>query len=566
MNKSKSLTFRERVANIIGGDLRQNEVKKIEQFGELLRRARDYAYSPETVIQQLSEVDSQLLDLLMRQRGLVPLLGERGAGMAWTETDRRAAVSDSRYMYHYDVMTARAINLWTNFGFGQHVRVVPKDEQLQEAWSEFFNARRNRPILGQRKIHQLSNILLRDGEYFLVYYVSTLDGEITLRRLSTDQIAEIIHEAGDPDIPLYYVQNAPVTVGGRTYGAVYYADWQATPEQLEKVTIPEGAIRADDLRENTRVVVQQVALDGEGGRGWPQMYRALDWARAYRNFLQDRASVAAAVAMYVDKLKVQGNQRAVDAVISSLQSTLTQANSLGALDRNPPPAAGSNWVENGSITRERMPLTTGAGDAQTDGMTIAAQFASGSDVPLHFLNRPDAMQNRAVARESGLPWYETIQRYQAFWVDVFADMVEIVGRMANEYGQASIDDFAAVITLDSPFEADVTETVALISAVSQAVGVGSLNGSVGQRVNERLLNLALTALGARDAETLTTPTPAATPTPASDAGLPEAALKAVKNFYAGRITDQQLSEYLKLEHAEIAERAKVGANGNGHRH
>jgi len=540
-------TFREQIANLIGGDARQREIGRFQaearEAVQALVETRRYVMSPESMLRSLGEMDNRLIDLLLSQRGQMRLIPTADRMQQWSENDRLAAVADSRWMYHYDVMVWRAVQMWTDFGFGQNVIVEPADEALAKVWEEFWKARRNRSVIGQRKIHTLSNALLTDGEYFLIFYVSTLDGTCTIRRLSTDRILEIKTDHDDPDVKLFYVQNTAT-------GQVWYPDWQASAEQLDAYLaanpLPDGAKRADEIRENTHVVAMHVALDDDGGRGWPQLRRALDWARAYKDFLQNRASVAAAVAMYVDRLKVKGGQRAVDNVIDRLQSHFARSTEAG-IDRNPTPPAGSTWVENEAIARERMPLTTGAGDAQVDGMTIAGQFASGAGIPLHYLNRSDAMQNRAIAQESGRPWYEQIQRYQSFWVDVLSDIVEVVGRMAVTYGNnKTITDYAVEVTLDSPSDNDIAEIVSALAAIADAASSGVLDAEVGNRAVEELTRLALSALGVRDADSLLHPDGETDPGDGMDDDT-DAMDAAIENLRVGKTTPERFIEFVKAE-------------------
>lgn len=520
-------TLRQRLADALLGD----EKRRLQEGVELLLEAQRFTLSPESLIQRLGEVDSRLIDLIIQQQGYT-LLGVNGR-LVFTETDRLRAVDESRYMAHYDVQTGGAVEMWTNFGFGQRVQIAPRDPEAVQPWSDFWNARANAPVLGQRKLQRLSDDLITDGEYFLVFYASTLDGAVTLRRLRTEQIAQIVTEKDDPDIPLAYVQNR--AEGGQ----VYYPDWQASEEQQARVDLPPGAQWIGDLRQATRVVVLHAALNEINGRGWPQLRRALEWARAYKDFLGDRATVARAVAMFVDKLKVKGGSRAVDDAVARLQSTLATSSVSG--ERNPPPAPGSTWIENEAATRSRLPLATGAGDAQTDGMTLLGQFAAGSGIPLHWLGRPDAMQNRATARESSRPWYEQIESYQLFWSDVFSDMVEIVLRMKEEYGKAKYQTYDADVTLESPLDTEIAEVVDLLAALGAAVEKSLLPGDVAERVALRLIELALTQFGVRDAAALVTPEEQPD---APEDNTPPAVTTAIENYRAGRVSAVALAEYL----------------------
>ena len=162
----------------------------------------------------MAESDPRLVDLIMRQRGYTSLVGGQGIDFLWSEQARLAEVQNSRWMYHYDVTVERAVQMWTDFGFGQHVAVTPADEALAGAWHECWSARRNRSVFGARHVHELSNWLLVDGEWFLVAFVSTLDGSVTFRRHSTDKFTRIVRDPADPETPLYYVQ---ATAEGEVY-------------------------------------------------------------------------------------------------------------------------------------------------------------------------------------------------------------------------------------------------------------------------------------------------------------------------------------------------------------
>jgi hypothetical protein len=466
--------------------------------------------SPETLVRGLQEVDSRLIDLIMRQRGYEIIGGVPGLqGLSLTEQDRIRAVEEARYMDFYDVQTNRAKSMWTDFGFGQRIDIEPVNDDAKPVWEEFWTAPRNSPLLKQRRLHDLSDVVVRDGEEFFLLWFSTLDGEMTLRRLLTHEINEIVHAPDDEDIPLFYVRNVLGRNIGDNIKQIYYPDWQAFfsyPDRLDAIEIPSGVVRADDdeMREHTGVVALPAMLGKMNGRGWPQLKRALEWSRAYRDFLGDRAAVARAVAMYVDKIKATGGSRAVNEIIASQRSSLVSGTDY--LDTNPPPAPGSVWVENQALERSRVPLTTGAGDARMDGMTLLGQFAAGSGAPLHWLGRPDAMQNRATAREALLPWIQQMERYQVFWTDVFSDMVEIVLRVKGQYGGEDFDgEYAANVTMEAPLDIDTDDFVRAIGAVVEAATNMAADASVAQRATEELITMMLSDFGVRDAQSVLYP-------------------------------------------------------------
>lgn len=493
---------------------------------------------------RLGELDNRYADLLMDLAGYVPIGGVssfQSVERLFNEQMRQRAVTASRLMAHNDVLISRAISIWTDFGFGQHVTVTPNDPALKIIFNRFWRAPRNRAVLGDAVIQENSDNSIRDGELFWVVWVSMLDGEATIRRLSTESVRAIIPDPDDPDTPLWYVRAEPE-------GDVYYPDWRAEPEALARAPIPDRARSADSLRALTRVVVIPIQRNKIGQRGWPQTRQALTWAQAYDTFIRDRATVAKKAAMYVEKMTAKNtNQRGVDNIIATLQSSLV--NTGYGPDRNANTVAGQTWVQNEQVDREWMSRDTGAQGAQIDGITIMGQGATGMGVPINWLGRPDAMQNNAVAKDTNLPWYEQAQRYQTFWSAAFSDLVEVVGRFANEYGRQAISDFSAEVGLDSPFQNDIEEITALLGAVNSA----GLDAAVSVQVNTALVDMALKALGVRDTEALLEAPELPVAAPGTETGMPagdiapvalngaqvQAALAVVSQVTSGELTYDQ---------------------------
>lgn len=460
---------------------------------EAAYRRGPYALSEADLMRGLQEAESWLIDYVLRQRGWSLMTGTI---TEFTEGDRLRAVDEARYMYRYDVGTKSAVNMWTDFGFGRGVEVVPEDEALGIIWDEFWGARRNQPLVGQQRLHRLSNQLVNDGELFFVFFGSKMEGLTTLRRVDTKDIARIVTVPGDPDIPLWYIRSA---AGDKE---VWYPDWRATPAQL-KLGLPDGkmpksAIDANDLAAKvtvkgklvsvTSVRMMHVMYDEMQGRGWPMLAQMYEWSRILRNFLGDRAAVAKRAAMFVDEITHSAGSRATDAIASTFNSTLG-SNQWG-YDTNPAPPAGSTMVHNQAVEVARRPLTTGAGDAMGDGQMFASQVSVGSNIPLHWLGWPQALSNRATAREMKLPWVEQLNRYQRLWQQAFIDMVEIVGVNAGGF-----ETYAAEVNLQAPLDVNLDEVARSMTAITGAMGGGAVDTEQAVEANNKLVELTLQVLG-----------------------------------------------------------------------
>jgi len=438
---------------------------------------------PQTVL-NLTEMDTALVDYVLQQlRGsdLFPFSIERGYRRL---TDLR----QSRQLLLNNPVAGRAVAVWTDYGFGQVIDVdvitVPlKDGTGQiggdgagpsvavAVWKKFWESIRNRPVLDEKVIQERSIQLLEDGEFFFVFWTSKIDGETRVRAVPTDEITEIVSDPEDADTPLWYKRQY-TGVKSVSQETIYYRDWMADEREwsdkervLDKAWgdrgMPPGSTIAGD--EATHVVMMQVAFRRKGGRGRPLLSTSGDWLEEYTKWLTARAAIAQAVYLYVDKLKAKAGTRGINALKSQLQSGLVSGTSY--LDTNPPGAPASTWLENEAAERTRMPLSTGAGDAQQDEGALATMAVMSAGLnPLH-IGRGELVR-MAVAEEMMKPLRRQWARYQAFWTSVWKDMVHVVESMAERFGNKVVGEYRVDVAQNALVDVSPTELIDALNALT----------------------------------------------------------------------------------------------------
>lgn len=507
----------------LGGEIEQLE----EAFHAmaLAYRRGQYVITPETLARQLGEFDSYLLDIILRQRNSQVIAGQHGLfGLQLTEQDRLNEIQQTRHAYHYDAQAGRAVNAWTDFGFGQRAVILPDNPDLQPLWSEFWTARRNVSTLRQRKLADLSNSLVTDGEVLFVFYAVRLDGTSTIRRFKTEEVTTIVALADDTETPLFYVRPTDV-------GEIWYPDWAATETQLRSVEIPDGVQRADQINEQTDVRVMRLSYSDINGRGWPAVYRAIPWYDAYKEMLQDRAAVASIIARTPRKIKHKGGSLATAGIKTQLQSSMVDSGY--GHDTNPPPVAGSPWIESDAAELSEMDLRTGATDGQKDSMLLIGQATAGDGLPLAYRGRPDSAQNRSVSEVTTRPWEYQMDRYSGVWADGFRDMVEIVARFYETYGGKNFNgEYSADISLNRPILTDPAELSDTMQQVESATLNGVLGFGDGQKAYDALVKVALERYGIEIEQSQQSP------------DVSTAVQIAMENWRDGKIDAGQLREFL----------------------
>jgi len=474
--------------------INSNQLAEAKRINSALMDYAQYKLTPAGLLENIGELDSQLIDLLL-DISRYEQIGGMARGV--NEEDRKRAVELSRWYERTDVLISLAVDMWTDFGFGQAVHIVPNDPKAVDVWDECWTAPRNRFLFAQDAIHeQFSRRILVDGERFFVTYVSMQDGAATWRVFDTDQITQIITAPNDPVVKLWYI----VETGT---GKMAFPDAFAVfsfADHLKKFTPPDDVQDVNAIPQALEnggtfaaIVPAQRNLD-RNGRGWPQFNNAFPWAKETGENIENHAAVSRLVATYVDKITGKGGQRALDMIKDSLQSSMATNDSY--YDTNPAPAAGSTWLQNEQVDRQRMPLTTGARDAQTDSMVLLSMFAAGVKVPPHWLMRPDMLQNRAVAEELAKPAVESWRRYQTFWAARFADIVETTLRFKDKFDKGvSITDFSALIQMDSPLDLESLDLTRAMDSITNAGNAGTLPMDAAQKVNTVIAQLLLGDFG-----------------------------------------------------------------------
>lgn len=504
------------IRNRIGRALLGEEIDRVERAFGLLREAYvdgPYRLPPDELVRQLSEYDSAILQDLVTQLNYDVIGGLSGA--LDHDAERTRSVEEARLLYRYDVLTEWAVHTWTNYGFGENVEIRPVDEAAQKTWKEFWTADRNGRVLAADELHELSETVLVDGELFLAFYASTLDGEATVRPIDTKEIAEIVTDPDDGKAKLFYKRQWVDDKG--TQKTMYYPDWRAffdgtldrqqagedggLGKTLAERVLPRGADRADQQNGATTVIMLHIAHNRKRGvRGWPITATAAPWSRTHKRFREDRASVAAALAMYVQKIKVKGGSRAVDAVRARLQSALT---STEYVDNNPPAAPGSTWIENDAAELQRLSMGSGASDAKIDGESLFLMACLGLGLFPHYAGAGDAYR-LATATAMEKPLEMQWSRYQLFWSAQFRKIVRIVLQFKEKYSNARYGTYDAEVSTDRLVEVDLgaisqSLTALFRDALTPYVELGILPDDVAKQIIAATWRIVLQAVGVADA-------------------------------------------------------------------
>lgn len=360
------------------------------------------------------------------------------------------------------------------------------------------DAGNRRAVFGAEAQQRLERALGTDGNLFFSLWTRPATGRVQVRILPWDEITDVICNPDDASEPwLYRRQWTQQTVDPATgipdskamvalYPAIGYRPNQR-PSRLGDVEVrwdaPVRHVKVNDL---------------QGWRfGIPDAYPAIDWARAYKEFLEDWARLVKSLSRYAWRMTAKG----------STQAAAIKARVAATPARNPVTGAsqdiGGTMIGAPDQVLEAIPKSGATIDSDS-GRPLAMMVASALGLPVTMLLAdPGATGARAVAETLDQPTELGMQARRRLWTDVLRDVADYVIRESVRApkgalkGMVTRDDDRETVTIAGDTETTVDiawpdltglDPVKLVDAVVKAQGTGVTPPDI-------VLRLLLTALG-----------------------------------------------------------------------
>lgn len=344
-----------------------------------------------------------------------------------------------------------------------------------------------------------------EGEVFLACFTDTMSGRVQVRTLNPDEIIDVVCNPDDSSEPWYYhrswTQNGlNVTSGLREY------------------TIAEAFYPCIDYQPKTRPArIGQVAVAWDAPvlhlgvnrpRGWrrgiPDAYAAIDWARGYKEFLEDWARLMKALSRYAWKATTPGSKAAaLKAKVATPPSTSDVTG--GQL------AAGATVLMSPDVALEAVSKSGATLDSES-GRPLAMMVAAALGVPVTMLLADPGLSGaRATAETLDRPTELEMSQRRELWTSVYQRLfTHVIGASVKApkgklKGSIARDEYGRdTVVLTGGTDATVDMVWPALDGVDAAKLVESIvkAGSTAVIPPEELLRLLLAALGVRNVDQL----------------------------------------------------------------
>lgn len=480
-----------------------------------------YRVTGRTELAEMLTAERSMVEHLQESvQGLEQAMNEPGwqrmtalADQEFTREGLRRITSVCRVMGLKNSLIRRGIRLRTAYVWGQGVQISARDadkksrgQDVNAVIQDFLDDPGNvRTFSGAQAHEQHEQALCTDGNLFAALFTNPRTGKVQVRFIPWDEIADVITNPEDASEPWYYKrvwneQADPTSVSVSRQRVAYYPALGYKPLQRPlRVKDPQSAGQLAEVMWDAPVIHVKV----NGLLGWkygvPDVYAAIDWASAYKDFLTDWATLIKALSRFAWRLTSRGSRQA--AARSRLAAAPTTDPVTGE-----PRHAGATAITSPDQMLEAIPKTGATIDSES-GRPLAAMAAAALDVPVTMLLAdPGVTGARATAETLDKPTELMAESRRALWAGVIAQILDYViaeSVRAPEgalRGKLALDDGRELLKLRGRAKGTVDITWPAVDQMPLNVLMDAIVKADGtQRVPPLVIaRLLLDALGVKD--------------------------------------------------------------------
>lgn len=369
------------------------------------------------------------LELALEDRGWDSLVTQGETEFTRAGLGRAAKVA--RVMVIQHPLIKRGLALRQAYVWGQGVEITARADGNDSAQDvngvvqTFLDDPGNRAALtGDQAHEELERALGTDGSVFLACFTAPRTGFVQVRSVPFDEVTDIISNPDDRDDPWFYRRQwMQVVIDGATASTssvqkvAYYpaVGYRPTGEARYK-TINEAPVMWDA----PMLAVTVNRLDG-WAFGIGDAYAAIAWARLYRDFLADWATLVKALSQFAFRVSRKGSKA------QKMRESLARRPTADAPAGNPN-SVGATFAADPDTTIDAIPKTGATVDSES-GRPLAAMIAAALGVPVTMLLAdPGQTGARAVAETLDRPTELEMNQRRAVWTDTFKALLDHVIR------------------------------------------------------------------------------------------------------------------------------------------
>lgn len=461
-----------RIANGLSGGQLNSLSEAVELYGQMAFTEHS---NNELLQERIAELELALDDVGYER------IGDSNFDKQFTKASIDKIAAMARVYWLKNPLIKRAVATQANYVFGQGVDVVAADEDVQTVVDAFMEDSKNRAELtGEQAMLTKETELQVTSNLFFTFFTDPLNGATRVRTIPMSEITRIIYNPDDSKEPWYYYRQwqQPKEPGSQKYEMhqAMYPDINYMP----KGGLPKHFNGIEVMALNPVYHVKTNCLS-DMEYGVSEIYAAIDWAKAYKDFLEDWYTIVKSLSKFAWKATSKSGATGMGQAKQVLEGAINGGSN--PMNSDLPGQAAQVWMSSDNFDLAPMPKS-GATVAVDDGRRALLMVCAATGIYEHYFGDPST-GNLATAKAMEQPMLLMFQERQELWTDVFNTILGYVinqsalkpggklrGVMSfNDYGESYVDmgdtDRSVDVKFPPILQEDVNERIdAIVKSVT----------------------------------------------------------------------------------------------------
>lgn len=461
-----------RIANGLSGGQLNSLSEAVELYGQMAFTEHS---NNELLQERIAELELALDDAGYER------IGDSNFDKQFTKASIDKIAAMARVYWLKNPLIKRAVATQANYVFGQGVDVVAADEDVQTVVDAFMEDSKNRAELtGEQAMLTKETELQVTSNLFFTFFTDPLNGATRVRTIPLGEITRIIYNPDDSKEPWYYYRQwqQPKEAGSQKYEMhqAMYPDINYMP----KGGLPKHFNGIEVMALNPVYHVKTNCLS-DMEYGVSEIYAAIDWAKAYKDFLEDWYTIVKSLSKFAWKATSKSGATGMAQAKQVLEGAINGGSN--PMNSDLPGQAAQVWMSSDNFDLAPMPKS-GATVAVDDGRRALLMVCAATGIYEHYFGDPST-GNLATAKAMEQPMLLMFQERQELWTDVFNTILGYVinqsalkpggklrGVMSfNDYGESYVDmgdtDRSVDVKFPPILQEDVNERIdAIVKSVT----------------------------------------------------------------------------------------------------
>lgn len=325
----------------------------------------------------------------------------------------------ARLFYLKNPIINRGVNVQALYVYGQGLNIAAPDDRVGKLIERFIDDPGNQRVFTSHQARgDLEKLLAVGGNVFFALFTSPSSGRVQVRSMLMSEMRDLICNPEDASEPWFWIREwADPAAPGQTRARAY-PDFRHWPAQLPPAVMWQG--KQVPVADDTRIYHIKVGSLADMRWGLSEVYQALDWAFAYKGFLEDAATLFKALSKIAWRMTVKGKA----AEVAAARAKLSRQPASSSEPQTNRQIAGMTAISGDGNLMEAMPKT-GASISPEDGRRIALMAFAAMGLPETFFGDV-SVGTLATATSLDRPTELKFRDRQQLWVDVHEDLLSYV--------------------------------------------------------------------------------------------------------------------------------------------